>query len=150
MQYDAKDRVKHLLEDTNLVPRALIILGRTLNILRANNKVHSSVVNRVAIMADYAAIGLRHHNTPGGLSAVATPSTWRERVASNWDYLLFKAQLFLLAVVYQYTQVQQRVQRFFGGRGDGFEDLLEKGFARTVETKLGFTINTDHIEPEMG
>lgn len=38
MQVQAKERVRELLKETHMIPRELIMLGRTLNCLRANNK----------------------------------------------------------------------------------------------------------------
>jgi aarF domain-containing kinase len=153
MQLEGKERVKHLLEDTNLIPRALIILGRSLNILRANNKTHGSIVNRVAIMAGYAAVGERHHNARGvqGEALVqAARATWRERVLASWDYVFFRMQLLLLEAVYYCTQVQQRVQRALGRKAEGFEDLLESSLAKTVEGKLGFSVAQNSFDPETG
>lgn len=50
-QVEAFDRVKALLSDSERVPRELILLGRNLNIVRANNKGMGSPVNRVNVMA---------------------------------------------------------------------------------------------------
>merc|ERR1712110_1173027 len=58
MRKDAKQRVRDLLRDTNLIPRELIILGRSLNITRAVNKEMGSPVNRAKVLAQYAAMGL--------------------------------------------------------------------------------------------
>lgn len=57
LQIQSKERIRELLADSTLVPRELVILGRAMNIVRANNKTHGSVVNRVSIMADMAATG---------------------------------------------------------------------------------------------
>jgi aarF domain-containing kinase len=54
-QVEAFDRVKALLGDSERVPRELILLGRNLNIVRANNKGMGSPVNRVNIMAKWVA-----------------------------------------------------------------------------------------------
>jgi aarF domain-containing kinase len=57
MQIEAYERVKQLLADSQRVPLELILLGRNLNIVRANNKGMGSPVNRVSIMAWFAARG---------------------------------------------------------------------------------------------
>lgn len=57
LQQQSKARIKQMLADSNLIPRELVILGRAMNIIRANNKTHGSIVNRVSIMANMAARG---------------------------------------------------------------------------------------------
>eukprot|EP00288_Rhodomonas_lens_P017032 CAMPEP_0177694666 /NCGR_PEP_ID=MMETSP0484_2-20121128/3053_1 /TAXON_ID=354590 /ORGANISM="Rhodomonas lens, Strain RHODO" /LENGTH=584 /DNA_ID=CAMNT_0019205555 /DNA_START=28 /DNA_END=1783 /DNA_ORIENTATION=+ len=57
MQLAAYERAKAMLEDSEALPRELIMLGRNLNIVRANNKALGSPVNRINIMARYAAEG---------------------------------------------------------------------------------------------
>ena len=44
-----------MLRDSQKTPQELIILGRQLNIVRANNAAMGSPANRVAIMANAAA-----------------------------------------------------------------------------------------------
>merc|ERR1719361_759084 len=57
MQLDAKKRVQKVLSHTKTIPRHLIFVGRNMNIVRANNKDLGSAVNRVGILAEYAAKG---------------------------------------------------------------------------------------------
>jgi len=57
MQLDAKKRVQRVLAHTRTIPRHLIFVGRNMNIVRANNKDLGSAVNRVGILAEYAAKG---------------------------------------------------------------------------------------------
>ena len=57
MQARGKERVRSLLHDTEKIPRELMFLGRNMNIVRANNKALGSLVNRVGIMASFAARG---------------------------------------------------------------------------------------------
>ena len=57
MQLDAKKRVQQVLGHTRTIPRHLIFVGRNMNIVRANNKDLGSAVNRVGILAEYAAKG---------------------------------------------------------------------------------------------
>mmetsp|Transcript_21358 Transcript_21358/g.48244 ORF Transcript_21358/g.48244 Transcript_21358/m.48244 type:complete len:589 (-) Transcript_21358:52-1818(-) len=58
LQVEAYERVKRLLSDSQQVPRELILLGRNLNIVRSNNKGMGSSVNRINMMAHYAAEGI--------------------------------------------------------------------------------------------
>ncbi|EDQ84730.1 uncharacterized protein MONBRDRAFT_12595 [Monosiga brevicollis MX1] len=57
-QVEAKNRVRELLKETHKIPSELVILGRTMNCLRGNNKAAGSVVNRVNIFAQTAVQGL--------------------------------------------------------------------------------------------
>lgn len=57
-------QIRSLLEDTEKIPRALVFIGRNMNLVRANNKIMGSLVNRVHILATYAAIGKDHNNHP--------------------------------------------------------------------------------------
>ena len=52
MQFQAKERVKKLLGNTEKTPKELILLGRHLNLIRSLNKELGSPVNRVQILAD--------------------------------------------------------------------------------------------------
>merc|ERR1719464_1575483 len=57
MQLMAKKREQKILQHTRTIPRHLIFVGRNMNIVRANNKDLGSAVNRVGILAEYAAKG---------------------------------------------------------------------------------------------
>ncbi|KAJ3208217.1 hypothetical protein HDU67_006937 [Dinochytrium kinnereticum] len=53
-QMEAKERARKFLSDTDKVPKELIFIGRNLNIVRSNNKVLGSPVNRINLTARYA------------------------------------------------------------------------------------------------
>eukprot|EP00466_Bigelowiella_natans_P012016 jgi/Bigna1/85922/estExt_fgenesh1_pg.C_70026 len=155
MQMGLKERVKHLLHDTQLVPRELILLGRNMNIVRSCNKAMGSPVNRVAIMAYYANRGtyslnplLHHLNSPASTHI----SEHNHQVNDPWHQIkwkaaytevLFRAQLFFIKCAYYSTKVWQMLNSLFGHKSKNFEELLEEGIANTIEAKLGFRINLD-------
>ncbi|KAJ3058686.1 hypothetical protein HK102_010363, partial [Quaeritorhiza haematococci] len=58
LQVQAKERVKRFLSDTEKTPLELVFIGRNLNIIRSNNKTLGSPVNRINIMAHWAAKAL--------------------------------------------------------------------------------------------
>lgn len=55
MQKESKRRIKKLLSSTKNLPRELIFIGRCMNLVRATNRDLGSPVNRVNILANYAA-----------------------------------------------------------------------------------------------
>ncbi|KAJ3333151.1 hypothetical protein HDU76_011068 [Blyttiomyces sp. JEL0837] len=53
-QLNAKERAQQYLSDTDRVPRELLFIGKNLNLLRSNNKLYGSPVNRINLMASAA------------------------------------------------------------------------------------------------
>ena len=53
-QSRAKERLKHVLQDTGLFPRPLLFIGRSQNYIRAANWAHGNPIDRVALMMSYA------------------------------------------------------------------------------------------------
>jgi aarF domain-containing kinase len=119
-----KERVQMFLEDTKLIPNELIFIGRCLNLVRANNKAMGSPVNRVHILAEYAAKG-SHSN---------------QSMVQN---LRWTFQLWILSFTYQCSVWWQRVNAFFGRKAAGFEDLLETSEKLAAERQLGFRLEVD-------
>ena len=149
LQLQAKERVKELLADTGLVPQELIILGRAMNIIRANNQAHGSIVNRVSIMADYAARGADYNREQNYRRHSFGSWLTRERWVAAANSISFRLRLWAIASAYYTTQIWRRVQVWWGiGDASGFEDLLEQRLSATINGKLGFTIKGS--DPALG
>jgi len=123
-QMKAKDRILHLLHDTSLIPRELIFVGRNLNLVRANNKEMGSIVNRVHILASFAARGVNI-----GEQRI---TTWR----TSFQDMAFQSRLFSISLLYYLAQIYQNISAFVFGRK--VDDIEEQ-----VEAKFGLKLSTD-------
>jgi aarF domain-containing kinase len=140
MQLNAKDRLKKFLADTEKIPLELIFLGRTLNLLRSNNKFLGSPVNRINIMANWAAKGL---GTPD-LKNKGFISRLRGSFEPNVQYFVFNGQLLLLSMGFYFNRILQLIRQWWTHKREGgFEDVLDKQFAASIEQQLGTKINLD-------
>jgi aarF domain-containing kinase len=140
MQVNAKEKVKKFLKETEKVPLELIFLGRTLNLLRGNNKMLGSPVNRINIMASYAARGLGTTS----LKYADTKSLILGTMRSTFQLLLFEFELFLISVGFYLNKfLQKLVEYWTRKRSGGFEELLEKNMVGQLERDFGIKINTD-------
>ncbi|KAJ3293632.1 hypothetical protein HDU79_000126 [Rhizoclosmatium sp. JEL0117] len=54
VQRKMKERLQQYLTNSDSIPRELIFIGRNLNIIRSNNKLYGSPVNRINLMGAYA------------------------------------------------------------------------------------------------
>lgn len=59
MEEMMKQRAVNLLKDEEKVPRDLVFVGRSMNLLRALNKMYGAPVNRIRVLAGSAVKGLR-------------------------------------------------------------------------------------------
>lgn len=69
LQREMKERLKSFLVHTELLPKELLFVGRSMRIIQANNQVLGSPVNRLNILAKHAAAAL--------ISTTETPSLYR-------------------------------------------------------------------------
>jgi aarF domain-containing kinase len=60
MQMRTKERIRSLLQDSAKIPKELTLVGRAMNLVRANNKGAGSPVNRIHILSLSAARGMGH------------------------------------------------------------------------------------------
>ncbi|KNC85731.1 atypical/ABC1 protein kinase [Sphaeroforma arctica JP610] len=121
LQRQAKDRVRRLLEDTSLFPKELIFIGRSMNIVRANNKHLGSPVNRVNVLVSWANQG-----------------TKRSNAKYSW-YLhefRFRIQMFVVDIFYYSSRLWQKLNETLGYKVDSFEGVLEKALPTEA---LGFS-----------
>ncbi|SPO21655.1 uncharacterized protein UTRI_01137_B [Ustilago trichophora] len=69
LQREMKEKLKSFLVHTELLPKELLFVGRSMRIIQANNQVLGSPVNRLNILAKHAAAAL--------ISNTETPSLYR-------------------------------------------------------------------------
>jgi aarF domain-containing kinase len=119
------ERTKLLLADTSKIPHELVLLGRQMNIVRANNAAMGSAANRVSIMAHLAA-----ENSRLGRSQL-------------W---LFRMRMWLVSAAYVIVQTRRRIMRVFGSSGASFEELLQQQMAREVEGQFGVRLRLKETE----
>jgi aarF domain-containing kinase len=122
-QVQAKAKVKEFLQESDRMPKELILVGRNLNCVRANNKNLGSPVNRINIMAQYAAKSL-----------VEGHGSWIEKLKFR---LKFRISLMVVSITYYISSIQT----FLFGAKD-FEGKLDDKMAALLKEKLpGFEIN---------
>ena len=146
MQLHGYERARRLLADSAKTPRELIVLGRHLNIVRANNSAMGSPANRIGIMADHAARAGAGGTAGGGAAGGEGRAGgggggwgWRWWDPALW---LFRWRLGVISLAYNATQMRRSVWgRLSGTNADGFEDVLRRRFERDMEEKLGLKIN---------
>eukprot|EP01114_Cavostelium_apophysatum_P023922 TRINITY_DN9179_c0_g1_i1.p1 TRINITY_DN9179_c0_g1~~TRINITY_DN9179_c0_g1_i1.p1 ORF type:complete len:530 (+),score=121.43 TRINITY_DN9179_c0_g1_i1:142-1731(+) len=140
MQMEAKERVKDMLENTALIPREFIFVGRCMNLIRSNNKLLGSPVNRVVVLAKCADKGSRASVAPA--SAVRDLS-WKHRVENSLEGFVFDTRLAVISLLFNLAQFWQNVNAFFGRRVIGFEEALELGAKKTIEQQFGIEMQLD-------
>eukprot|EP00127_Corallochytrium_limacisporum_P000277 Clim_evm24s9 gene=Clim_evmTU24s9 len=129
MQMKAKERIKHLLADTEKVPRELVFVGRAMNYVRANNKDMGSPVNRISVMVKYAVKGL---NKDGSVTM-----GWIQRVT-------FNLRLLAISVLYHAAQFYRSVNHVvFGVETGGYEEMIDAAMKNSFEREFGVEIEED-------
>ncbi|KAJ3283515.1 hypothetical protein HK104_010342 [Borealophlyctis nickersoniae] len=123
-QVDIKNRVREFLANTELMPKELIFLGRNMNLIRSNNRLLSSPVNRINLMANRAASSLTAHS-------------W-----TRFSYYTFRLTLFLSSLSFFFTRFVQEVMfRLTGKRGGGFEAVMDETARVMMEQRFGIKID---------
>eukprot|EP00055_Hartaetosiga_balthica_P002298 m.3488 g.3488 ORF g.3488 m.3488 type:complete len:521 (-) comp2077_c0_seq1:80-1642(-) len=125
MQVAAKERVRSLLADTSKLPLELIILGRTMNILRGNNKHAGSIINRVNLFARRAVQGLYLHQSVG-LQVI--------------ESIKFSSRLMLIEIAFKVSNFVSWMRELVGLQDSRFETLIENQMANALESRLGFKV----------
>ena len=111
MQLLAKRRAQKVLQHTRAIPRHLIFVGRNMNIVRANNKDLGSAVNRVGILAEYAAKGSSLKKEKG-----------------RFYYWYYRMNMCAISAYYQWKSVWKSVNDSVFGENSGvtsFEEDIE-------------------------
>ncbi|KAM0791476.1 hypothetical protein ACM66B_005929 [Microbotryomycetes sp. NB124-2] len=143
-RYDAqvglKERIKSMLESEELIPRPLIFITRSMRMMQANNQSLGSPSNRINANAHWAAAGLE-------LSLPANSRTLRELGLRRFAVerartVLFRLVLWAVDVGFAFTQFKQWIVQLFGGKSEGFEDLLQRQVTE-LAAEVGVEIDDD-------
>lgn len=153
-QMALKERATNVLKNTGALPREFIFVGRNMNIVRANNKLLGSPVNRIGRMAEWAVQGLGNDWSNWGARDCqdafvesTTPhlidKSWSHQFAFYFRYLQFKSTLFAFSLGFFAHWVYQNTISWLyrSNRVIGFEDTLDDSVAFQVKDKLGVDLS---------
>ncbi|KAF9582139.1 hypothetical protein BGW38_000591 [Lunasporangiospora selenospora] len=162
IQMKLKDSLKDFLINSELLPKELIFIGRNMTIVRANNKVLGSPVNRINRMARWAVVGLgrdrdisfmdrlsRKASDPqDGTVAKRTPlSIWRaisNVLAEAFNSWLFELALLVMSLAYNVAQAKGFLEKTILGRETGgFEAVMDEALKKRLETEFGIKVEGD-------
>ncbi|KAJ3159036.1 hypothetical protein HK101_001146 [Irineochytrium annulatum] len=140
LQAAAREGMYELLKHSNRLPPQLLFIGRNLNLVRANNQVLGSPVNRIGIMARRAV---------DALGEIEGKGIWWRRAVSN---ATFAMSLWALEASFWAVRWRQRIVGWVGGwfgyrgaKGYGFEDAVEEPIKEAAR-KLGLVVDTTTFE----
>ncbi|KAJ1958946.1 hypothetical protein GGI12_004598 [Dipsacomyces acuminosporus] len=157
-QMEFKDRAIQALKESKELPQELVFVTRNMNIVRANNRNLGIPVNRIHILGQYAAYGLRKILIEDSLS----PSRRFDRahgvivsrdgllsrlaglVAGEWSYWTFKVAVWLASAGMSLYDLWSRVSSTVTGKNPpkDIEDLLDENMRKVLEKKFGYQIDT--------
>lgn len=161
MENMMKQRAVTMLKDEARVPRDLVFVGRSMNLLRSLNKMYGAPVNRIQVLAGSAVRGLKdlstveeireRHPRPAlingmedtsqqqsSVALVVTKSSHRSWLRRQQLELQFHLTLFLISCVHQYFLWRRWLWMLvFGSKttdesGGTMEDALERQEAAMV------------------
>lgn len=129
MRVQGYDRAKALLSDSSRTPTELVVLGRQMNIVRANNACMGAPANRVSIMAKAAALALYQETT-------------KSRLVRGWSsgYWMFHLRLFAINAAYHIVQLRAKLATLLGGQAANFEEVLQRNMTGQLEAQLGIKL----------
>ncbi|KAF9433842.1 hypothetical protein BGZ76_008923 [Entomortierella beljakovae] len=170
LQTRIKTNLKDFLNNTELLPKELIFIGRNMSIVRANNKTLGSPVNRINRMARWAVVGLDHEpnywasivkpeymvytksstgaeTTTISIKSQQSPGFWKSlsvTLNARWNSWVFEAVLAFMSVVYHAAQFKSYVDRVvFGRKSDGFEAVMDDALKQRLEQEFGIKVEGD-------
>ncbi|KAJ1922881.1 hypothetical protein IWQ60_006242, partial [Tieghemiomyces parasiticus] len=174
MQLNMKQNIHHFLTDTERFPKDLIFVGRNMNMVRGLNKMLGSPVNRIGIMADYAARGLGAHwqawtdsERSLGDDRRGLPAAWGSEgllhapgrylgalgrylatyVMARLGYYTFRFNLALVSLTFSaYGLWSAAMERLTGREARNFEQVMDDSIINAVEQQLGYKIDTSIFE----
>ncbi|TKY84901.1 hypothetical protein EX895_005981 [Sporisorium graminicola] len=166
LQREMKEKLKSFLVHTELLPKELLFVGRSMRIIQANNQVLGSPVNRLNILAKHAAAALIANTETPSLYRVFRPlhtlpsagktSTIGHRFAAwikdRLDFVRFRTTLLVLDMAFIGSGVSHWLRYFFRapvsalmGRRDpnagGFEDDLEQSMRQMARDEFGVELD---------
>ncbi|ORX96476.1 putative mitochondrion protein [Basidiobolus meristosporus CBS 931.73] len=158
MQLQLKERAKEFLSNTELIPRELIFIGRNMNIVRANNKVFGSPVNRINMMANYAVKGLgadwsQWYGEDGLMRDphASTARIWYRHLVTairgRVSYWTFQLALLAISATYYASQLWRTINKAIFGRDTGsFEDVLDNQVRAAVANEFGVVLDENAFD----
>jgi len=139
-QLDIKERLKKFLSDQDKIPRELIFLGRNMELVRGNNKMMGSPVNRINIMARWAARNLEVDTNRARNSVLNI-------VKGQWGSFRFEMSMMVLNFGFTIQKWYDNLHRYFmGGEVHGFEDILEAQMRSVMKDQLGLNMERVHFD----
>ncbi|GAC97021.1 potential mitochondrial chaperonin [Pseudozyma hubeiensis SY62] len=165
LQREMKEKLKSFLVHTELLPKELLFVGRSMRIIQANNQVLGSPVNRLNILAKHAAAALISNTDTPSLYRVFKPirtsnqtqrasfgkrlSTW---IKDRLDFVRFRTTLLVLDMAFIGSGISHWFKFFFRapasallGRSDpnkgGFEDDLEQSMRQMARDEFGVELD---------
>jgi aarF domain-containing kinase len=143
MQMAAKARAQKFFQDTHLLPRELILVGRNMNIIRAINKELGSPVNRIARMVQWAVRGLGAHAWQQSTRTPTTPWQLRKWFSIRFESLRFRLALWALSAAFYWIKVTEWLKQTWlpSTRARGFEQILDDHMSRVVEQEMGIPVD---------
>ncbi|KAJ3023588.1 UNVERIFIED_CONTAM: hypothetical protein HDU68_008546 [Siphonaria sp. JEL0065] len=149
-QMKMKERARQYLADTNKIPRELIFVGRNLNIVRANNKIYGSPVNRINLACAWAVKTAKEREKCAVKPTLLASFTYTLLHPSNalQPIRLYSTMLFV-AIAFQTTKWWNAVVSWWnwvmlpisgskeGGKGIGFEEVMEQAVRQGVYEQTG-------------
>jgi hypothetical protein len=130
-QAKAKERIRHILSDTNKTPLELIFVGRNMNITRAINKELGSPVNRLNIMARLARAALADAEA-AERATLGRAAQWRFAI----NDFMFSARLWVVNAAYALSSVWVNLNKVAGRRVKSFEEFVDAEEARVRNSFL--------------
>lgn len=164
LQREMKEKLKSFLVHTELLPKELLFVGRSMRIIQANNQVLGSPVNRLNILAKHAAAALISNTETPSFYRVFRPirtskaanSSIGQRFAA-WvkdriNFVRFRTTLFALDLAFVGSGVTHWFRYFLRapvsallGRSDpnagGFEDDLEQSMRQMARDEFGVELD---------
>lgn len=165
LQREMKEKLKSFLVHTELLPKELLFVGRSMRIIQANNQVLGSPVNRLNILAKHAAAALIANTETPSLYRVFRPlrttpsagmSTLGHRFAAwikdRLDFVRFRTTLLVLDLAFIGSGASHWLRYFFRapvsalmGKSDpnkgGFEDDLEQSMRQMARHEFGVELD---------
>ncbi|KAJ3114778.1 hypothetical protein HK100_001558 [Physocladia obscura] len=148
MQAKMKQRVQEYLENTDVIPRELIFVGRNLNIIRSNNKIYGSPVNRINLTAQWA-IKVEDEINPTKKSLFDIPTAVKQ--ARQYSTLT------IISVGFYLTRLWNSVYSFYeylkydilgihrqsrsGSEKKGFEEIMEDAVRKQLYEQTGVLLD---------
>ncbi|SOV06695.1 uncharacterized protein UDID_01847 [Ustilago sp. UG-2017a] len=163
LQREMKEKLKSFLVHTELLPKELLFVGRSMRIIQANNQVLGSPVNRLNILAKHAAAALIANTETRSLYRVFKPIRSKEVNStlggrfSAWiqdrlDFVRFRTTLLVLDLAFVGSGLSHWLRYLFRapvsalmGKSDpkrgGFEDDLEQSMRQMARDEFGVELD---------